>query len=79
MSEGSGQLAAGREQKKVVSLTRHNGADDEEDAEEDVAGQRAEPVDDLSLGDGEDDPKHLRSRQRHTVQETFPRLNAHSS
>lgn len=32
-----------------VPLTSHDGADDQEDAEEDVSGQNAEPVDDLPL------------------------------
>lgn len=41
-------------------LTGYDGADEEEDAEEDVPRQRVESIDDLPLADGEDDSEHLR-------------------
>lgn len=39
--------------------TRHDGADEQEDTQENVAGQDAVVVDDLALADDEDDAKNL--------------------
>lgn len=50
--------------------TCHDGADEEEDAEEDVPRQRAESIDDLPLADGEDDSEHLRRIKKWMVTKT---------
>lgn len=48
----------------TLHLTCHDGADEEEDAEEDVPRQRVESIDDLPLADGEDDSEHLQRKKK---------------
>lgn len=43
----------------VCNNTSHDGADEHEDTEENVASQNTKGIDDLSLADDEDDAKNL--------------------
>lgn len=47
----------------VCDPTCHDGADEEEHTEEDVAGLCAEVIDDFALNDGEHDSKYLDTTQ----------------